>query len=96
MAVCSQTIVGNGCMDESQVAFTRAAVEGSMIESAALVWLGHLYDLSENRNEAVACYKKALQCYPGFPVQHSQWNINLTEAWIESRIKIPFEWENPE
>jgi pimeloyl-ACP methyl ester carboxylesterase len=83
-------LFGNNCISESQIAFTNAAVEGSMIESAALVWLGHLNDLNGNRLQAISLYRKALQCYPGFPVQHSQWNINLTKEWIESRINYPF------
>jgi pimeloyl-ACP methyl ester carboxylesterase len=86
-------LIGNGYISESQVAFSRAAVEGSMIESASLVWLGHLNDLNENRQQAISHYKKALQCYPGFPVQHSQWNINLSKEWIESRIEKPFNLE---
>lgn len=86
-------LFGNGCINESQIAFANAAVEGSMIESAALVWLGHLNDLNGNRQQAISLYRKALQCYPGFPVQHSQWNINLSEEWIESRIEEPFNLE---
>jgi len=83
-------LFGNGCTNEAQAAFTKAAVEGCMIESAALVWLGHLSDLADKREQAVVFYEKALQCYPGFPVQHSQWNISLTEEWIELRINYPF------
>ncbi len=86
-------LIGNGYISESQVAFSRAAVEGSMIESAALVWLGHLNDLNGNRKQAINHYRKALQCYPGFPVQHSHLNISLSKEWIESRIELPF---NPE
>jgi predicted esterase len=87
-------LFGNGCVAESKVAFTKAAGDDCMIQSAALVWLGHLHDLSGNRDNALILYKKALQCYPGFPVQHSQWNINLTEEWIKSRIEQPFSPEN--
>lgn len=85
-------LFGNGFKSQSEIAFNRAATEGNMIQSAALVWLGHLNDIKGDRQQAKNLYKKALVCYPGFPVQHSQWNINLTEEWIESRLKIPFEW----
>lgn len=86
-------LFGNGWIGKSKVAFTKAAVDENLIQSAALVWLGHLHDLNGNRKEALTCYKNALQCYPGFPVQHSQWNINLTEDWIKLRLKTPFEWK---
>jgi pimeloyl-ACP methyl ester carboxylesterase len=86
-------LFGNGWHDEAFTAFSKAAQKGSLIESASLVWLGHLSDLKNLRNEAVSYYNKALDCYPGFPVQHDNWNIHLTYNWIEERLEKPFQWK---
>ncbi len=61
-----------------------------MLECGSLVWLGHLNDLKGNRDQAIKLYEKALQVYPGFPVQHDHWKIHLDEEWIKHRIDSPF------
>ncbi|NQU52642.1 MAG: hypothetical protein HQ522_08895 [Bacteroidetes bacterium] len=86
-------LVGNGFTEEAFDAFSISNREGDMIQSGSLVWLGHLSDLKGNREQAVKLYKKALQVYPGFPIQHSHWNIYLSREWIEERIDSPFTME---
>ncbi|MGM0622281.1 MAG: hypothetical protein ACQETJ_14605 [Bacteroidota bacterium] len=83
-------LFGNGFRKEARQAFSEAAVKGNLTESAALVWLGHLSDLSDDRDKALLFYRRALECYPGFGVQHSQWNMELNREWIEERLEEPF------
>jgi tetratricopeptide (TPR) repeat protein len=83
-------LFGNDFRKEAQHAFSIAAVKGNLIESAALVWLGHLSDLNNERDKALSFYRRALECYPGFGVQHSQWGIELNREWIEERLERPF------
>jgi len=86
-------LFGNGYVKEARDAFSRADQPGDMIQSAALVWLGHLDDLEGKRDEAVQLYQEALKLYPGFPVQHDNWHILLNEEWIQERIVTPFTME---
>lgn len=83
-------LVGNGFLEKAYTAFSKSNKEGSPIQSASLIWLGHLNDLKGERELALQLYKKALKVYPGFPVQHSHWNIFLNEEWINNRINSPF------
>lgn len=76
--------------DEAYNAFSKAVDSTFALRFASLVWMGHLKDLKDNRKEAVAFYRKALDAYPGFPVQHDQWKIVIDKTWIEERIKVPF------
>jgi tetratricopeptide (TPR) repeat protein len=76
--------------DEAYNSFSKAADSTFVIRFASLVWMGHLNDLKNNRKEAIALYRKALDAYPGFPVQHDNWKIVIDQKWIEERIKIPF------
>jgi hypothetical protein len=55
-----------------------------------MVWIGHINDLRNNREEAMSWYQKALETYPGFPIQHDQWGITIDKRWIEERLKAPF------
>ena len=57
----------------------------------ALVWEGHLLDLLLRREEALARYQEALKV-PGSPnMQHGQYNMTINKAWVEERLKTPFE-----
>jgi pimeloyl-ACP methyl ester carboxylesterase len=86
-------LFGNGYVKEARKAFVKANQPGDMIQSASLVWLGHLNDLEGRRDEAVQLYHQALELYPGFPVQHDDWHILLNEEWIKERIASPFTME---
>jgi hypothetical protein len=43
---------------------------------------------------ALMFYQKGGDLYPGFPVQHDNWNIIIDQAWIEERIESPFKGIN--
>jgi hypothetical protein len=59
---------------------------------AAWTWKGHLNDLQGRREEAVACYRKALELDPGTPLQHSQYSMTIDRRWVERRLRTPFTW----
>lgn len=61
-----------------------------------LVWQGHLLDLMNRRNEALTCYKQALQMKPASWVRHDQWGMKIGRRWIEKRIESPFQRPAPE
>jgi tetratricopeptide (TPR) repeat protein len=66
-------------------------LEKSEWRFAALVWQGHLLDLLGRRNEAVARYQEALKVQGSPNIQHDQYNITINRAWVEERLKKPFE-----
>jgi predicted esterase len=76
--------------EESLYSFTHATDPGFILCFASMVWLGHLNDLSGNRDEALSWYKKGLDHNPGFPIQHDQWGIKIDKKWIEDRLISPF------
>lgn len=76
--------------DEAYNSFSKAADSTFAGYFASLVWMGHLKDLENQRKEAVALYQKALKAYPGYPVQHDNWNIVIDKTWVEERLKVPF------
>ncbi len=56
-----------------------------------LVWQGHLLDLVNQREEALACYQEALKHRaPDDGVRHDQFGMVIDRAWIQERIKTPF------
>ncbi len=83
-------LLGQGDNDEAAAAFARATDDAFVLRFASLVWMGHLRDLNDEREEAVALYRRALEAYPGFPMQHDNWGIVIDKAWIEDRIRVPF------
>lgn len=60
------------------------------ISFIAYSWKGHLFDLLDNREQALEFYKKALKGYPGNPITHSQFNMKIDKKWLEERMKEPF------
>lgn len=83
-------LFADGYYDESLYSFTKATDPGFPIYFSSMVWIGHLNDLMHNREEAVSWYKKGLEHYNGFPVQHGQWGMNIDEDWIRERLRTPF------
>jgi tetratricopeptide (TPR) repeat protein len=58
---------------------------------ASLVWQGHLLDLLGRRDEALARYQEALKVQGSPTLQHSQYNMTINKAWVEERMRTPFE-----
>jgi len=83
-------LFANNHYDESFDSFKHSLDSAFIINFASLTWMGHIKDLQNQRKEALEYYQKALEQYPGFPVQHDQWNILLNKSWIEERIRKPF------
>ncbi|MFC1614802.1 hypothetical protein ACFL5K_05845 [Gemmatimonadota bacterium] len=84
-------LFANNKYESARYAFTQATDTSFMACFASMVWLGHINDLSGNREEALSWYNKGLDYYPGFPVQHDQWGIKIDKKWIEERLTAPFE-----
>ena len=57
---------------------------------ASEVWMGHLKDLSGEREEALKHYDEALKHSEGAGMMHSQYNMILNRQWVEERLKTPF------
>ena len=83
-------LFADGHNDEAYNSFSNATDSTFALSFASLVWMGHLKDLMNQRSEAVALYQKALNVYPGFPIQHDNWKIVIDKVWIEEKIKVPF------
>jgi tetratricopeptide (TPR) repeat protein len=83
-----------GTYPESLEAFRRcrdlSKAKGDLF--GALVWVGMINDLLGNRAAAVASYTEALKNDPGWTLQHDQYGLRIGRAWIEERLKSPFQW----
>ena len=62
----------------------------ALLKFTALVWMGHLLDLQKQRDNAVECYKKALEFDTGETMTHSQYGMAINRQWVEERLKSPF------
>jgi tetratricopeptide (TPR) repeat protein len=60
------------------------------------VWQGHILDLTGRREEALACYRKAKEQGLQHAWSFDQYAIVIDNAWIEARLKTPFEGSKPE
>ena len=69
---------------------TEAAAEGSLWRFTSLVWQGHLLDLLDRRDEALERYREALAAAGGHSMQHSQYGLEISRAWVEERLREPF------
>lgn len=82
--------------NEAFEAFGRvsAPTDGIFIEFqfAALVWLGHILDILNRREEALGKYKQALDVDIGEDyMRHDQYGLIVNRQWAEERLKTPFE-----
>lgn len=80
----------DGYYEEALYSFKQSLDTSFVIRFAPMVWIGHIEDLQNHRLEAVEWYRKALDTYPGFPVQHDNWHMKIDRNWIEERLKTPF------
>jgi len=83
-------LFADGNNEEALFSFEQASDTTFIAHFAAMVWMGHINDLQNNRTQAVEWYKKAMDAYPGFPAQHDNWNMKIDQTWIEERLKTPF------
>jgi tetratricopeptide (TPR) repeat protein len=56
----------------------------------AYVWMGHLKDLMNQRNEALRYYREALKNDVGSTMRHDQYGMQINRAYVEKRLKEPF------
>ena len=75
--------------------FTRAAAQydGNNFEYMFmfLVWQGQILDLLGRREEAIRCYRRALDLDVHPDIQHSQYGLLIDRAWAERKLDEPFE-----
>ena len=85
-------LVGGGFYDEAKEAFEQCEALGKqdLWTFAAMVWQGHLCDLQDQRDVAVAHYQAALALeYDGY-MRHDQWRMVLNRQWVKDRLVVPF------
>jgi hypothetical protein len=58
---------------------------------ASCVWQGHVLDLLDRRQEALACYQRALASDADISMRHDQYGMKLDRQWVEKRLEQPFE-----
>jgi len=86
----------SGDYAESMASFDNVVGAGDVspiVLFGAWTWKGHLHDLQGRREEALACYRKALELDTGKPMQHGQYNMTIDRRWVEARLRTPFTWE---
>jgi len=83
-------LFGNDYLNESLDAFERASDPDFVLYYATLVWQGHINDLFGYREQALDFYRQGLDNYPGFPVQHDNWGMVLSDEYIKDRLESPF------
>jgi hypothetical protein len=54
------------------------------------VWQGHVLDLLGRREEALKCYRGALEVAEGMTIRHDQYGLVSDRQWVEARIAAPF------
>ncbi len=86
----------SGFDEESLAAFLKAEAMPDIDKLTLFtcyVWQGHLNDLRGKREDALAAYRKALEADPGVSMTHSQFRMVINRAWVEARLKTPFQWK---
>jgi hypothetical protein len=88
------TLFDGGYYQESFEAFLKLTeLKPSELDFfSALVWMGHLKDLTGSREEAVKHYNEALKHDTGQTMRHDQCGLQINRAWVEERLKTPFQW----
>ena len=59
----------------------------------SILWQGHILDILGHREEALACYREALEHYPHDGIEHEHYNMVVDRQWIEERLQTPFRRE---
>jgi len=81
--------------DEALECFKNCAERGrkgdKKWEFIGSAWQGILLDLLNRREEAIACYRQALDSDYNDYFRHDQYGLKIDRAWIEQRLKTPFQ-----
>lgn len=98
--VLGMSLFDGGHFKESLQAFQKCASSDQKADPSSRllgwVWQGHLLDVLNRRDEAVACYRQALQyCSADTDIRHDQYGIRITRAWVEKRLQSPFQRPDP-
>jgi len=78
---------------ERLVAATEADSDESLRHDWARIWIGHVYDVSGDRNSALSFYRSVLDSEgTSGPLQMAQYDIGPVTAkeWARERIEVPF------
>ena len=84
-----------GYLDESFTCFEKMLElkAPDAYDFMAKTWKGNIRDAQGRREEAVKFYKMALEVAPSDSGwRHDQFGIQSSREWIESRLKMPFDW----
>ena len=79
---------------EALTAFERsakAAGEKDVWGFVALVWQGHILDLTDRREDALGRYRAALERDTGKAMQHGQYGMTINRKWVERRLEKQFQ-----
>lgn len=81
-----------GYYPQSRSAFLNSVRYGPESDKfISTAWVGHLYDILQDRSAAIQYYQEALELDQGDTYQHSQYNMTVDRKWLEDRLETPFE-----
>ena len=79
---------------EALEAFRRVSVSAEKhppLDFICLAWQGIVLDLLDRHEQAVQCYRQALEKYPGQPIPIDTHGTKIDRQWLEERLEKPFE-----
>lgn len=83
-----------GRLGEAEKCFTKIEGLGAaapLMKFVAEGWLGVLADLAGRRPVALEHYRRALELWSGERMNYSAPGLDMDKAWVEARLKTPFE-----
>ena len=100
LCVLGMSLFDGGYLKESLQAFQKCAASEKTTDPdyklLGWVWQGHLLDLLNRRDEAVAAYQQALHyCDADTDIRHDQYGMRITKSWVEKRLRSPFQRPDP-
>ena len=72
---------------------SRAGDSDARYRFVSLVWQGHILDLLDRRDDALAKYNEALKLDVGdnYRMKHDQYRLIITRQWAKERLSTPFQ-----
>ena len=72
---------------------SRAGDSDTRYRFVSLVWQGHILDLLDRRDDALAKYNEALKLDVGdnYRMKHDQYRLIITRQWAKERLSTPFQ-----